>query len=149
MLLLLVGWEGDSASILSGPVLAGSLPGGGAGVGIQRCQGEQHLHGDARPDQVSWPPLPLPSSAKSANTASQLSRCIFSTIGHFCHLPLAHFPQALHQPGTSPRNTMFAQTGSRVEMYGRGVPQLFLLLCSQWTWFGSGIHQPPLPAGPL
>lgn len=146
-LLQLAGWEGDSASVLSALAAAGrSLLGRGARVGTPCCRGEQHLHGDMQPNRVLWPLLPQPSSTEGTNVAKLPSLCIFGTIKHFCHLLLARFPRALHQLGTSPRNTVFAQTGSRVGMCGRGVPQLFLLLCLPCTRFGRDIHQPPLPA---
>ena len=134
--MLLVVWEGDSASILSTLASARrSLPGGGVGVGTPRCQGEWHPHGDARLDQVSL----HRSSTESTNAANQLSRCVFGTIKHFCNLPLAYFPWALHQPGRSLRNTVFAQTGSRAGMYGRGNPSAvspFMFVVDPfWRWY--------------
>lgn len=89
---------------------------------------------------------PRCSSAQSTNTANRLSHCTLRTTEHFCCLPLAPFPQALHQLGTPPRNTIFAQTSSRVGTHGRRGAQLFLLSCLRWAQFGSGILQPPVPA---
>lgn len=111
--------------ILRSLALAGSLLSGGAEVGTLHCFGEWHLHGDTWPDQVWWPPRPLPRSLKGTNTVNQLSHCVLSTIKHFCHLPLARFPLTLHQLGTSPRNTVFAQSGCRVGMYGGESPSCF------------------------
>lgn len=97
----------------------------------------------ARPGIITFTPS---SSAQSTNTANRLSRCAFRTTEHFRCLPLPRFPQALHPLGTPPRNTIFAQTSSRVGMHGRRGSQLFLLSCLWWAQLGKGIHQPPGPA---
>lgn len=48
----------------------------------------------------------------------------------------------LQQLGTSPRNTVFAQIGSRARMCQRGAPCLFLFLCLLSSLFGKGLPSP-------
>lgn len=96
-------------------------------------QGQTWYHHSTPP-----PALPQALTQQSAYHTVLLEPSSFA-------LPLACLPQALHQLGTPPRNTIFAQTSSRVGMHGRRGSQLFLLPCLWWAHFGKGLHQPPCP----
>lgn len=97
---------------------------------------QQHPHGDC--DQKSQPASPrTPMQPASFRATFWPLLCIF------CHLALARSHCALHWLGMSPRNSIFAQTGSRARRYWKGVPHRFLLLISAVQPVLQRYHQPP------
>lgn len=117
----------------------------GWGDGWAPCAAEESSSCMATHGQTWYHHSTPPPALPQALTQQSAFHTVLSEPPSSFALPLARFPRALHQLGTPPRNTIFAQTSSRVGMHGRRGSQLFLLSCLWWAYFGNSLHQPPCP----